>query len=273
MNISLVKASGALTNKAYEQMATMLSEGIVQTTGNFVACSNPDIVHVFGDYDNNTMCALKRCEEIKIPTLLTPCSGLSAYADSGRDLQGGKSSHIKRNVATLASAVHVAGNNERDAVLSIVPNAKMEVIYNAAITSLTNSGKMTSKFLHLYQDIVDRHEERIQGHIAQDITKASIQQAEVSKVCSRLLYTKYLYERGLLDNNALHNIATMLTITQYDEDELAQVIKRLDMHKFTAALLALLAERGLLTEGFMPIEPSKHPLEIKTIAPLKTTTI
>ena len=87
----------------------------------------------------------------------------------------------------------------------------------------------------------------------------------LKSVCAKLLYARYLNNRGLLSTPHLEELGQMFLETDYDEDKLAIIIPHIKLQKFTAELLALLDERGYISEGFMPIGRTRKPLKLITI--------
>lgn len=81
---------------------------------------------------------------------------------------------------------------------------------------------------------------------------------------SGILYSRYLNNRGLFSLPRHKEMARALVNTAYDEDLLLQLLSRTKTKTFAAELMALLADEGLLTEGFMPLPPARHPLKLKT---------
>ena len=82
----------------------------------------------------------------------------------------------------------------------------------------------------------------------------------ISAICSRFLYIRYLLNKGYIPIDTLKDTASMMTTRQYDEEEMEKLIKKLEIYDFVSSLLYVMHEKANLTEGFMPIQSSNNRL-------------
>ena len=257
MNISIVFTSEGPSCQAYLDMVEGLRSIISQDTAHHIGDENPDIVHLFGEFDWKTLHLLDRYHDLKIPTVLTVCNA-ELKQKSGRML--------KKQVLKRATAVHAIGETEAASLQTTVPNLQVATIANAAVTGATSFKEMTKALIHLYSTTMAKHEQTVQETIEKKLALVKVDAAdEVAVVSKQLLYDKYLNTRGLLTTKRLEETAQLLIRTDYDEDRLAALLPKLGITTFTQELLALLEEQSLLTEGFMPIKRSKKQLKINAV--------
>ena len=271
MNISTIFTAKARLLPQYTDMADMLHTEAEHMGDCFFTDTAPDIVHVFGKFDNGTAEAVARCRRLHIPTVLTVCDALGAFVSGRQTIGHTQLMAQRRRLLTAASAIHATGQEEGMAIMATAPKANVTVIANPAVTSCIQPHVMAKSFAQLYLHTIETHErligEQIGRTIAAAMKKAGTpdeQAKTLSEVCARIMYARYLNNRGLLSLQRVGTLAEMFNTAVYDEESLATLLPRMGMRGFTASLLALLYERDLVSEGFMPIEMARKPLQLKT---------
>lgn len=271
MNISTIFTAKTRQMPQYTCMADMLHTEAEHMDSCFFTDTAPDIVHVFGRFDKATADAVARCRQLHIPTVLTVCDALGAFADGRQTIGHTQFMAQRRRLLTAASAVHATGQEEGVAIAATAPKANVTVIANPVVTSCILPHDMAKAFAQLYLHTIETHErligEQIGRTIAAAMKKAGTpgeQAKTLSEVCARIMYARYLNNRGLLSLQRVGTLAEMFNTVVYDEAALATLLPRMGMRGFTASLLALLYERGLVSEGFMPIDMAHKPLQLKT---------
>lgn len=80
-------------------------------------------------------------------------------------------------------------------------------------------------------------------------------------------HTKQLYDKGTLSLLHLCNLHTLIKYNDYDEDQLKDILKRMQLYKFSRRMIKILEEFTQLEEGFMPLIPlnDKHTKQIRNI--------
>lgn len=65
----------------------------------------------------------------------------------------------------------------------------------------------------------------------------------------------------------LCNLHTLIKYNDYDEDQLKDILKRMQLYKFSRRMIKILEEFTQLEEGFMPLIPldDKHTKQIRNI--------
>lgn len=266
MNISIVFTTEGPSCQAYLDMVEGLRGMLNQDAAHHIGNENPDIVHLFGQFDWKTRHLLDRYHDLQIPTVLTVCNALSTYTQKSAELKQKTGRMLKKQVLKRATAIHAIGETEAAALQISMPDLQVSIIANAAVTGATSFKEMTNELIQLYSATLSKHEQAVQEAIEKKMASAKVDAAnEVHKVCKQLLYGRYLNKRGLLTTERLEETANLLISTDYDEDLLAALLPKLGLKTFTEELLALLEEEALLTEGFMPIKRGKKPLKIITV--------
>lgn len=265
MNIGIIFSSEASAMKPYQAMAASIRSYAESSDGLDVVQTAPDVVHVFGTFDMQTRAMLKRCRKAAVPTVLTLCGGLAAYADYGKTIDGKQPAPLRNAILSMASTVHTTGPEEDAATAAVCHKAQRTVIANAAVTTMLTEEDMCRELVALYRDTITRHEKGVTDGIARTIERAVPTLPTTAKaMLAGLLYSRYLNGRGLFTQQRHKEMAQALIATDYDEELLAQALTRTKTRKFAAALMALLDDEGLLTEGFMPVPRTSRALKLAT---------
>ena len=284
MNIGITFTSDAATFKHYKDMARQMTDYAARADGYTVVDTAPDLVHVFGTFSMETRHLLTTYRKRRIPTVLTVCGALATYADHNKTIDSSQLNLQRRSLLSAATVVHTTGSEEDAAITANAPKVQTAMIANAAITSAISTDEMCSDLTSLYRTTIKRHEHDIAADIAATVSRAAARLTKsgtasngadgskptatlpsgVRAMLSGILYSRYLNNRGLFSLPRHKEMARALVNTAYDEDLLLQLLSRTKTKTFAAALMALLADEGLLTEGFMPLPPARHPLKLKT---------
>lgn len=241
-------------------LCQLLREKLAENKGVTLTDKAPDIAHVFGDWDNKTASLVKSFHNCRIPIIYTSLKGLQAV--SAKENASSMIS-IKRNrseIANRISVFHVCGEKERQAVERKHRKTATKLIYNPSITAMATPQDTISKTLALYEETVASHDQHIRQTIAERVKKTNVKETNICEICCQILYIQYLMLRGGITQELLDALSSTMMREQYDEDIMAETLKRLDMTGFTASLLPVLGKRAALTEGFMPIAAVNNKL-------------
>ena len=271
MNTSIVFTAEAKESIPYAAMAQILKEQIGLRDDCYIVESAPDVVHVFGLMDSATKRVLTHYRDLCIPTVFTPCDGLARYTASKQTISH-KTAFMPtfRRLLMTATAILSTGKEEGNALATTAPKAEIEIVPNAAVTSSITPHDMADAIIRIYGTAFEKNEQQVAANIVKTIGAAlkghdTDTTGNIKSVCAKLLYARYLNNRGLLSTPRLEELGRMFVETDYDEDRLAFLLPRIKIRKFTAGLLALLDERGYISEGFMPIDRARKPMEIITV--------
>ena len=260
MNVSLIIAGDTCPSHAYNELHDLLRVGLAAHDGARIVADGADIVHLFGSYDRATLRLLSWYRRHMIPTVLTICDGLSAFTHYERDPHAPKRG-LKSHILRKATAVHAMGNEEKDFISSISDTIKTAVIKNPIVTSQCTVDGTIRQFMSLYTSAIAANDKIVDEYIEGIIKKSEATEPELKSILYALLHSRYLNNRNLLSDERLTKLSRKLTDTVYNEDKLAVCLKSLRIDDYTARLLTLLESKTMLTEGFMPIEPSRNPLK------------
>lgn len=210
----------------------------------------PDIIHVFGRWNNQYARIIRHCYNYKIPIVFTAIDGIQSLADKENG-----SFHLNispRQIIRYSSVIHTSGPMEEKLVKHVCKEAETCIIQNPAITaSLTNS-EMGNKMYELYKDTIGVHDRRIRNDIEAKVAQTNTKIKEIDELCSEILYIKYLTHRRNIPKETIDNLTEKLLQTQYDEDIMAETMEELKIDKFAASLFYVLCSISSLSEGFVP---------------------
>ena len=168
----------------------------------------------------------------------------------------------ENGISMQMSAIGYAmGNEEKDFISSISDTIKTAVIKNPIVTSQCTVDGTIRHFMSLYTSAIAANDKIVDEYIEGIIKKSEATEPELKSILYALLHSRYLNNRNLLSDERLTKLSRKLTDTVYNEDKLAVCLKSLRIDDYTARLLTLLESKTMLTEGFMPIEPSRNPLK------------
>lgn len=217
----------------------------------------PQVVHVFGVWNNKYAAFVKKQRRKGLPVVFTSIEGLAPLlnAKGCRTNDITRISAIKR-ICSSSNIVHVCGNIEKSLLESVSKDVQTKVILNSEFTSLTDVGSLVDMFKETYQSVYEQNKASIKDSI-NAATSAATNDKTIAAICSCLMYIRKLYISGCIPQSVLDDTATMIITRDYDEAEMANVLKTLGVFKFSSFCMSLLEDHTQLTEGFMPIPAAK----------------
>jgi len=218
----------------------------------------PDLVHVFGAWDNNTAAVVSYHCKRKTPMVLTALQGLQAMAVKGCGDNVINTKRLKKEILRKVQAVHVCGEKEAEAVGKCNPNVKRWQIYNPFFTSTTTEEKVVNAILKMYEETYTTYEQTVRSEIKSMVESAECADANVNIVCQKILYIKYIMLRGGITQAMLADLSSTMTTLQYDEDVMSAMATKLKIKPFASSLFAVLERKASLTEGFMPFPATEN---------------
>lgn len=216
----------------------------------------PDIAHVCGNWNIQTLRQIKKIIRNEIPVIFTSCDGLNDFSGN---IQRHKAL-IMRKLIHNVSAIHVCGLIEKEKIQHVCPDSRVYVVSNPVISNTTDVNNMTSLMLKTYNGIINNYDKRKKETIKSIIHAQYAKDDEIFEICSRFLYIKYLLNKGNIPIDILKETSSLMITKQYDEDEMEKLIKKLEIYDFVSSLLHAMNIKAGLTEGFMPIESSDNKL-------------
>ena len=198
-----------------------------------------------------------------IPVVFTSIAGLAPLLGrKGYTTRNILKKRMVREIVARSGGVQVCGSAEETALKAIVPDFTPDVIANPDFTQATDADKMMSLFTSLYEKAQIVFDKRLRENISHRVKEAMkhiASQCEdgngsIADICSRIVYLRHLYIKGSIPQAFLDETSGIMTESNYDEDAMVQLLRRLKVDKFAAFAMELLARKSTLTEGFMPIE-------------------
>ncbi len=246
-----------LNARLYESMSQELrSRGSVN-----VVDRNPDIVHLFGLWNKESIKVIHDFNVRRIPIVFTSLDGLTALKATGKSVTGqGATSRFIKKVSSSVDAVHVCGTVEEAAIHEICREATTVCIRNCYYTHLISKFSMLQALENLYVSVVEKHDEEVRLAIAKRIKEANISDKLIASIISRLLFLHTLYIKGCIPKTFLDDLSALLVDADYDEKLLCNVLHTLKLYKFTSSAMQILADFSCLAEGFMPMPPADDRL-------------
>lgn len=235
---------------------TLLQEYICKYDYVDIVDHAPDIAHVCGNWNIQTIKQIKKIIQHEIPVIFTSCNGLNDFSGNIQSYQ----SLIMRDLIHNVSAIHVCGIIEKEKIQHVCPDSCIYVVSNPVISNTTDVNNMTSLMLKTYNGIINNYDKRKKETIKSIIHTQYTKDDEIFEICSRFLYIKYLLHKGNIPIDILEETSSMMITKQYDEDEMEKLIKKLGIYNFVSSLLYAMNIKAELTEGFMPIESSNNKL-------------
>lgn len=226
-----------------------------------VVDKHPQIVHVFGLWNSSYAKLVKRLRRKGLPVVFTSIEGLSPLLN----INGNTTNDIIRiaairQICTSCNIIHVCGNTEKALLESLSKKAHTKVILNSMLTSLTDEERMLSIFQETYISAYEQNTSFIRECISKKI-KAVTNDETIADVCSCLMYIRSLYVSGCIPQKVLDDTTSTMMTHDYDEAEMANVLKSLKMLRFSSFCMSLLENRTQLTEGFMPIPSASGKID------------
>lgn len=235
----------------------ILRQGFSSSGAILVVDKHPQVVHVFGVWNNKYAAFVKRQRRKGLPVVFTSIDGLAPLlnAKGGRINDIARTSAIKR-ICSSSNIVHVCGNIEKSLLESVSKDVQTKIILNSEFTSLTDAESLVNGFKETYMSVYEQNKAFIKDSI-KAVTSAATNDKTIVDICSCLMYIKKLYISGCIPQSVLYDTATMIITHDYDEAEMANVLKKLGMFKFSSFCMSFLEDHTPLTEGFMPIPAAK----------------
>lgn len=235
---------------------TLLQEYICKYDYIDIVDHAPDIAHVCGNWNIQTIRQIKKIIQNEIPVIFTSCNGLNDFSNNIQRYQ----SLIMRALIHNVSAIHVCGLIEKEKIQHVCPNSCIYVVSNPVISNTTDASNMTSLMIKTYNSIINNYDAKKKEAIKSIIHTQYTKDDDIFEICSRFLYIKYLLHKGNIPKDILTETSSMMIMKQYDEEEMEKLIKKLEIYDFVSSLLNAMNIKVGLTEGFMPVESSNNKL-------------
>ena len=261
MNLQIIATRDFRQDLLNAQLQESLPQELIDRGSVDVVDKHPDIVHLFGLWNRESIKAIREFRVRRIPIVFTSLDGLPAINATAKSLSGQNviNACVKK-ISLESDVVHVCGSVEETAIRNLCKEAKTVCIKNCFYTRLTTKPSMLQALENLYASVVEKHDEKVSQTITNRVKEANINDKAIASVISRLLLLHTLYIKGSIPKTFLDDLSALLVATDYDEKHLCSVLRRLKLYKFASRAMQVLADCSTLTEGFMPMPPTDDKL-------------
>ncbi len=250
MRISFIAPTSNRREYINYEMYETLKHTSEKAEGITVADDFPDVVHIFGTWNDSFTRLCESFSKRGIPIVFTCIEGLPASTRLGKSPI---KKYFKRKISHLATGLHVCGNAEKALIKANCNISHIYCINNACQTSLISSEEMANNALEMYRKVIDDNECLTRKRIVSFLKRKKVNDDTIKTICFKLLYIKHLLRRGNLPRHLLQDLADYLTLNNYDEDKMSTTLKRAGIIRFASRMMYVLNNNSTLTEGFMPI--------------------
>ena len=259
MRIRIVKAADPYNDGIAEKTYKALTNELRKIEGVELTEENPDIIHIVGTWNTTTTKIANDAYKRHIALAHTPLGSLSPwYKPTAASLK--QSSNATRLVAT--------GTMELE-ILNVKRKTHLCMILNCVTTALTNAEKMAEQHLILYKEATEETDKKLWEEVVKKIELLNEADESIVEICKNLMYAQYLHQRGNIPQKFIDNLSKLMTVSNYDEDHLSDVLKLINLYSFTQRLEYVMQEDSTLTEGFMPV-PMREDAAAKEMLKLIT---
>ena len=259
MRINLYTTPTIRKNPAYYDYVLLLQKHFEEQAANVVSQENPDVIHFWGCWNWRMAQIAQKAVSRRIPYIYTPAEGLQPWnfkhGNSDKQL---RATAYQRQLVKDAACVHVFGALEQEQLYALRWITNSIIIPNPITSNDISPQQAAETIEQLYRQIIEEHNKGIQEEIrqyvahCQSLTK-DISSSPIWQILERILFVKYLFQRQNIPIQVLQELCDFMTNNDYDENAMADLLKRQQLTLFTAQLEQAMNEAVQLTEGFMPI--------------------
>lgn len=255
MRIQLFQSKGLSSNE--ETFVNELQKALTSYPEVEIVDVCPELVHVFGAWNSDAEDAINAAYRHDIPIVYSTMGSLSPWTIQEQERKGHFHQITRMRMAVeKINLLHVIGPMEKLAVDKRKwLKGRCIVLPNPIVSSLKSFEEIARSFVSEYIHIIGDWENQTRGNILRTLQELKQSDDAIREICSKTLYLHHWNHREALPLHLLEELGDYLTTNDYDEEEFSVIIDKIGMSSFFCRLEKVLAERGLLTEGFMPTQP------------------
>jgi len=221
----------------------------LQTAADF-----PDVVHIWGRWNGQTLSEIGRWRRLFTPVVFSSAEGLAEIcAVEGKSAAQIRKKNCIRKICRQADII-VAQGKEEQQLIARLGRKEATVVLNPFVTSLTSEAECLAKLREIYVKLYNSHDEQMMTQCRQRADKAT-DDPTMRRLIAQTLYTDYLFRHGTCHDSNLRKLAdAYIKAEMADEDAFAALLGRMKIRKFVGRLMAIMERKGMISEGFMPVE-------------------
>lgn len=264
MRIQIHISSARHDDDVCQKLAALLRKALEQADEVESVNEQPDLIHVLGLGDRATTSLIRRAKRLRIPLVISPLGAFQPWMSSKPSPHVLTSTRHHRNTI----AIHAISEIERENLATILPpsvaDKVMVHIANPIVTTAISEEGFCQQMRALYADTAYRHDEAIRKEIDEKTDALKETDGDINNILRQTFYANYQHQQGHIAQSTLERLADTLTNSNYDESLFAERIEQIGLTAFFTQMETLMQERGMLTEGFMPIpaKPAANSIRI-----------
>jgi hypothetical protein len=213
--------------------------------------SEADLLHLFGVWDFKASRLVRKARKMGIPYIISPLGGLSSWNMHHPVVKRFFQRYrYQKSMVKHADAILVTTPMEMQYLRKLKWNFQLYRIPNPILTHLLSGAEMRDRMEEVYGKVLSRHEK----FKAEQIRRLVGEESPEHAILRQLLQIQSRMPHQNIPQKYFDVLQSLLHDTDYDDDLLAEQIKKQKILKFSRRIFKVMTIRTGLTEGFMPIE-------------------
>lgn len=257
MRIQLYISEKAKENEINKQLVSSLEKLYQEQPDIIMTDENPDIVHIFGAWNLETTKFASQLYKKTIPYVYSPLGGLLPWNMKRNSMKENQLLlySAQKKMTTQASMVHVCGELEKKTIEESKWNENLTLIKNFVITNDITLEIMAKELLKLYGEIIASYDFKVHEEIQNKVNNLEEEDENIRLIFGKILAAQHQVNRGYIKQETLDDLSHVMIAADYDEDAMANLLRKYRIDLFAARLEQVLLEESTLTEGFTTIPP------------------
>lgn len=253
MQIHIYTTQKADSSSHSGRMVDLILKSIARD-GLEIGAECPDVVHLWGRWDSQTISEIKRWRQLFTPIVFSSIEGLAEICSvDGKAIEQIKKKNCIRKICRMTDVVVAQGREEQRLIFKY-GHKEATVVLNPYVTSLTDEAKCTATLADIYCNLYASHDKQMMTQCEQRAAQAT-DEPIMQHLISQTLYTDYLFRHGTCHDDELKALAdAYIKAEMADEDAFARLLSKMKILAFVARLMAIMKRKEMISEGFMPID-------------------
>lgn len=215
--------------------------------------ADADIIHIIACWEHRAARLACKARKMRIPYVISTMGGLNQWTLHHPQIKHSlQCMRYQRSMMRYAGAVITTTEPEKNFIANLKWTSVIFRIPNSLLNSSETAESMSQKIAQVYDNVFEKASEKMKFY-ADDSIKGEGPEQDVARLI-KLINMRMPHRNIPKDMTA--SLATMLHDTDYSDDDLADILKKTHLYKYSASLFAVMQKMNGLTEGFMPMPPS-----------------